>query len=122
MCGGKRTVADAAAGVSVSVYACSGTHPFNCEDGCLFDLDEDWTEHVNLRTTRPTDFKRLQARFAELKGSVQGGHPDSGGTALVAGGDFEWAPPVKAAACAQMWNQGGFWGPLASSSKAIDDR
>ena len=40
----------------------TGTHPFNCGDGCLFDLDKDWTEHVNLKATQPADFKRCDVQ------------------------------------------------------------
>ena len=96
---------------------CRGTHPFNCEDGCLFDLDQDWTEHVNLKATQPENFKRLKARFAELKKSVDppsGADDDDLDAALVGGGSFEWAPPAKAAACSQMWANGGFWGPSST--------
>ena len=92
---------------------CRGTHLFNCEDGCLFDLDQDWTEHVNLKADQPADFKRLQARFAELKQSV---HPADDG--VVREGGFEWAPPAKTAACTQMWANGGFWGPSSTPSGA----
>ena len=48
----------------------TGTHPFNCEAGCLFDLSTDWTEHINLKTTRPADFAWMKSRFQELKESV----------------------------------------------------
>jgi hypothetical protein len=93
----------------------TGTHPFNCGDGCLFDLDKDWTEHVNLKASQPADFKRLKARFDELKESVGGG-PDT--STSVEGGmeAMEFANPAKAKACAQMWANGGFWGPLVNTS------
>ena len=59
----------------------TGTHPAptNCGDGCLFDIEQDPGEHVNLRLARARDFDRLRARLHELapwvnRSDRSGGH------------------------------------------------
>ena len=88
----------------------TGTHPFNCEAGCLFDLSTDWTEHINLKTTRAADFARMKSRFQELKESVGAG-PDEVVRGVV---DSEEGAEARAVqACDAMWQNGGFWSPFA---------
>ena len=43
----------------------NGEHPNNCNEGCLFNIDQDVGEHVNLRNAQP-------ARFAALKAKLEG--------------------------------------------------
>ena len=73
----------------------TGTHPAptNCGDGCLFDIEQDPGEHVNLRLARARDFDRLRARLHELapwvnRSDRSGGHAkddDQGGGAQAEG-------------------------------------
>lgn len=49
-----------------------------CVGGCLFDLHEDPTEHVNLRDAHADVFKRLKARMEEIGHTVfQTNHSDA---------------------------------------------
>ena len=51
----------------------TGTHPFNCEAGCLFDLSTDWTEHINLKTTRPRRLRAHEEPVPRVEGVGRGG-------------------------------------------------
>jgi hypothetical protein len=69
----------------------------NCTTGCLFDLDADPTEHVELSRERPDVLKQLLARAIDLDTTYY----QSDGTSS---GD-----PAAQAAAENKY--GGFWGP-----------
>lgn len=60
--------------------------------------------------------RSLKARFDELKESVGAGPDTSVEGAMEA---MVFANPAKAKACAQMWENGGFWGPLVNDTSAL---
>ena len=41
----------------------NGAHPENCEGGCLYNLDTDYTEHHNLKAQQPRIYALLAARL-----------------------------------------------------------
>ena len=53
----------------------NGGHPHNCDQGCLFDLVADPTEHVNLKATQPGKFAELKATLDAAAGVTH--HPDT---------------------------------------------
>jgi hypothetical protein len=92
---------------SPNCTSATGTHPGNCDSGCLFDVGgADPTEHVNLKDARPADFARLQARFEELVASV-------GGRTTTDSDDDDEAAAAMAGLCSAMRERGGFFGPYS---------
>ena len=43
-------------------------HPENCEGGCLYNLDSDYTEHHNLKAQQPRIYALLAARLDQQDG------------------------------------------------------
>ena len=41
----------------------NGDHPDNCDEGCLFNIEQDVGEHVNLRTMEPSRFAMLKTKL-----------------------------------------------------------
>jgi arylsulfatase I/J len=74
----------------------SGASIEHCAAGCLFNIKEDPTEHVNLATKNPEKLKELQARLVEIQKTVFS--PNRGA--------------VDPKACEAAVNKyGGYWGP-----------
>ena len=67
------------------------------DDGCLFNLDDDPTEHVDLATQKPELLHRLRKRAEALDATV---YQSPGSTAV--------DPAAKQAAIDRY---AGFWGP-----------
>ena len=73
---------------------CNST--MSCPLGCLFNLDEDPTEHVDVAAENPAVLAVIAARLAQLQPTVFS--PDRGASSPLAG---------KTAAA-----RGGYWGPF----------
>ena len=69
----------------------------NCNDGCLFNIKTDPTEHINLATKMPDVLEEMQKKLKKYQETYF--NPDRGKRAL--------------AACDAAINKyGGFWGPF----------
>ena len=81
----------------------------NCQDGCLFDLEQDMTEHVNIIDGNQDIAQKMDARLVELKkGYYTNNEP---GVTMC---------PKNISMSCQCWAAynlyGGFYGPYHTSS------
>ena len=74
---------------------CNAT--MECAEGCLFNVEQDPTEHVNVAAANPDVLAHIAHRLGELQPTVF--NPQR------SGGDAQ-----KAASAATA--RGGFWGPF----------
>jgi arylsulfatase B len=70
-----------------------------CEPACLFELEEDPTEHHDLAAERPLRTQRMLRMVRSINESSSTFSPDRG------------TPDVEGACAAAMEQHGGFWGP-----------
>lgn len=81
-----------------------GAHANNCDDGCLFHIESDAGEHVNLKNDYPLIFARLRDKLESAEAVVKSGTDDMFG---------------DGAACKAMettWR--GFFGPFVGVVRA----
>jgi hypothetical protein len=93
----------------------NGGHPDNCDDGCLFNIDNDPSEHVNLKAAQPARFAQLKALLDAETSAVGLQRPltAAGPEGYDAHGIYDQVQlPEDHGACQAMdtvW--GGFFGP-----------
>jgi hypothetical protein len=78
----------------------NGGHPFNCEDGCLFQINDDPGEHIDLKASQPS-------RFAELKAKLESAQAVT--EAPITPAQSEAAVSAACVAMQTKWH--GFFGP-----------
>ena len=89
----------------------NGGHPDNCAQGCLFNIESDPGEHVNLKASQPQRYAALKAELDAAVGTTP--HPRHSAVDVDPHGRYDQVQlPHDDAACTAMetsWR--GFFGP-----------